>query len=102
MTSPCGNDRRSARATSIPRQRAARMEAAAGRRIGEIGWRTFEALPMSGIADARKAGNEVLGVGVHRRCKYSARRRLLDEAARVHNAEAVGERSVHAHVVGDK
>src|SRR5512138_1276023 len=98
MAYPCGNDRRSALATDVPRQRTARMEAAAGRRIGEIGWRSFEALALSVIADAGQAGNEVLGIGVHRRRKNSARRRLLDEAARVHNAEAVGERSVHAHV----
>src|SRR5262249_35208018 len=102
MAGPCGHERWSACAADLPRQRTARMEAAARRRIAEVRWRPIEALPLARIADARQAGDEVLRVGVHRLSKQPSRRRLLDEAARVHDAEAIGQRRMRSHVVGDE
>ena len=57
----------------VHRQRAARMEAAAGRRVGQVGRRAGQAGLRRRVADARQAGDEMRGVGMARRAQQVAR-----------------------------
>ena len=81
-------------------ERAARVEAAAGRRAREAGRRPGQRLARPDITDARQARDEVGGVGMERLPEESARRRLLDEPARIHDAQPVRDVGVHGEVVG--
>ena len=60
-------------AADVHRQRAARMEAAAGRRRRKVRRRAAQALALRGVADPRQALDQVLRVGMQRRGRRAPR-----------------------------
>ncbi len=66
------------------------------RRLGEVGRAALEGRPLRGVADARQARDEVRRVGMLGRREQRARRRLLDQAAGIDDADAVGDVGMHA------
>src|SRR5436309_1316321 len=88
------------RSAHVHRDRAAWMEAAAGCRICQIWRAAWQTAPPLVRADPRQARDEMPGVGMPRRSKKLRSRRLLDQAASIHDTEPVGQRSVHTQIVG--
>ena len=86
----------------IHRDRAARMEAAARRRIGKVGRRAFQPLARFGVADPGQAADQVDGVGMARIAEDIAGAALLDQPPGIHDAQPVGQVGVDRHVVGDE
>ena len=70
-----------------------------GRRIGEIRRAALQSRALDIIADARQAADEMTRIGMARPREDGGRRTFLDEAAGIHDAEAVGEIGVDAHVM---
>ena len=60
------------------------------------------AVPRSVIADARQAGDEMGGVGMHRIVEELRRRSFFHQPARIHDAEPVGDIGMNRQIMGDE
>src|SRR3984957_125777 len=90
-------------AAQIERQRAARVEGAAGWRIDRIGDFALARNPVAG--GHRKMGHrpqQHLGVGHARMAEQFAHFRDLDDAAEIHHADPAGHVPDHREVVADE
>src|SRR5262245_46816583 len=72
---------------AVHRQGAARVKAAPRRRLGKVRGTTGQRDLGRVGANARQAGDQVLGIGVLRGSEQTLRRRLLDQTPPIHDAE---------------
>ena len=95
-------DLRPATHTSL-RQRAARVERAAGRRADHARWLAWNRLqPLLLALEPREAVHEPDGVRMARIAEERVDVAELDDAPRVHDDDAVGELGDEAEIVGDE
>ncbi len=84
-------------------ERAARLEAAARRRIGEVGRQPLDGLELGAArpVEPRHRAQQSHRVGMARPVEDFLRLTLLGDARRVHHDDAVGVARHHAEIVGD-
>src|SRR5271154_2660044 len=87
-------------------KRAARSEAAAGRRVQQARYRTGDrlepALVPAGRGEPWDRANEALGIRVQRPGEELVNRSLLDNPARIHHRDPLGGLSDNPHRMGDQ
>src|SRR5262249_4534575 len=72
-------------------ERAARGEAAAGRDLGEVGWRAGDGFqPLATHAVVHGRGEQAAAVGMLRSIDHLLHRCQFDDLAGIHDADAVG------------